>query len=84
MSTLNRHLRLIVEIIQTVVGQGKQAFRPGHINDVLRERNLPVGNWQVRADFSELESLGLIECDASTGDWHITEAGAHALEENGK
>jgi hypothetical protein len=32
-----------------------------------------MGTWEVRAEFSRLEHLNCIECNADTGLWHLTE-----------
>ena len=83
MSIEHRRLQLILSIIQEIVDSGTTSFRPGHVNDVLREQNSPIGNWQVRADFTELERKGVLQCDESSGDWQLTEAGREPLKSAG-
>lgn len=53
-------------------------FRPGDINQLLRDGGYPMGNWEVRAELTELERNGLVELDAASGSWSLTEAGAAA------
>jgi hypothetical protein len=39
---------------------------------VLRDRELPMGTWEVRREFTRLEAEGAIACDPATGLWHLT------------
>jgi hypothetical protein len=68
-----RRTEAVYAVIQELFTSGKQAVRPGDVNTVLRERSSPMGTWEVRAEFSRLEHLNCIECNADTGLWHLTE-----------
>lgn len=46
-----------------------EGFRPGDVNAVLRERNEPMGAWEVRGELSKLEREGYLLCDTATGRW---------------
>ena len=53
-------------------------FRPGDINQILRDGGFPMGNWEVRRELSELEHGGLLALDVDSGCWSLTEAGVSA------
>ncbi|MEM7077974.1 MAG: hypothetical protein AAF513_05015 [Pseudomonadota bacterium] len=74
MSLADRNTKTIIGVILELVANGKTEFRTGDVNSVLRERNSPMGTWEVRAEFSKLEQAGQIACDADSGLWHATEA----------
>ena len=65
---------MVYTIIRELVANGKTAVRPGDVNTQLRERGSPMGTWEVRAEFSRLESDGRLACDEDTGDWYLTES----------
>jgi hypothetical protein len=65
---------MIYQIIRELFENGKSSVRPGDVNTVLRERNSPLGTWDVRAEFTRLEKIGRISCNQDTGDWHLTES----------
>lgn len=71
MSIEQRLTETIFGIIQELFEHGKSSVRPGDVNSRLRESGSPVGTWEVRAVFSELEQAGRIVCDAKTGAWHL-------------
>ena len=73
MSKEQPRTELIYQIIRELFENGKSSVRPGHVNTVLRERNSPMGTWEVRAEFSRLEKIGRIACDPDSGEWHLTE-----------
>jgi hypothetical protein len=68
-----RRTRTIYDVIQNLFGEGKTSIRPGDVNSVLRDRGMPMGTWEVRAEFSRLEQEAAIECNPETGNWHLTE-----------
>jgi len=53
-------------------------FRPGDINQRLRDGGFPLGNWEVRRELSALEQAGLLALDAASGSWSLTAAGVAA------
>jgi len=74
LSIEQRRTEEVFAIIQELVANGKATLRPGDVNTALRERNSPMGSWAVRAEFTRLEELGRISCDAQTGDWQLLES----------
>lgn len=73
MSIEQRRTEEVYGIITELVANGKTALRPGDVNSALRERGAPMGTWEMRAVFSELEQEGRLVCDEESGDWHLTE-----------
>ena len=73
MSNEQRRTETVYGVIQDLFADGKTTVRPGDVNSVLRERGTPMGTWEVRAEFSELERDNRLECDADTGNWRLTE-----------
>jgi hypothetical protein len=68
-----RRTDTVIGVINDLVAEGKSALRPGDVNSVLRDRDMPMGSWEVRAEFSRLERDGHLRCDADSGDWFLTE-----------
>lgn len=60
-------------VVESLVADGRCAFRPGDIVDRLRERNQPMGVWEVRGELSKLESDGMIQNDPKTGLWRLAD-----------
>ena len=73
MSFEKRRTATVYSIIQELFADGKTSIRPGDVNSILRERGMPMGTWEVRAEFSRLEREAALECDADTGNWHLSE-----------
>lgn len=73
MSTEKRRTETVYAVIQELFAGGKSSIRPGDVNGMLRERGTPMGTWEVRAEFTRLEQLNQLSCDAASGDWHLTE-----------
>ena len=73
MSIELRRTETVYSVIQELFANGKTGVRPGDVNTVLRERNTPMGGWEVRAEFSKLEADGRLTCSAESGDWYLTE-----------
>ena len=76
MSIEHRRTEAVYAVITELVGNGKTSLRPGDVSEVLRERNSPLGSWQVRAEFTNLEADGRLVCDEDSGNWHLVENGA--------
>ena len=68
-----RRTATVAAVIAELVADGKEALRPGDVNTVLRSRDMPMGTWEVRAEFVKLEKMGELQCDADSGDWFVTE-----------
>ena len=73
MSIELRRTEMVYSVIQELVAKGKATVRPGDVNSVLREREAPLGTWEVRAEFSRLEKDGRLACNEESGDWYLTE-----------
>ncbi len=69
MSIDRRRTEIVRSIVVELFESGRKSIRPGDVNDVLRERNAPMGSWEVRAEFTNLERLGVIVLDKDTADW---------------
>jgi hypothetical protein len=72
-----RRTAIVFQIIKDIVADGKTEFRPGDVNAILRDRDQPMGTWEVRGEFSRLEEIGAIAVDAETGDWHMADESAY-------
>ena len=56
---------IVVELFQS----GRESIRTGDVNAVLRERDMPMGTWEVRAEFTNLEAEGVIRLDPAAAIW---------------
>ena len=64
-------------IKSTVENSTSTPFRAGDISQTLRNGGFPLGSWEVRGEFSNLESADLIKLDTAAADWALTDAGAN-------
>jgi len=71
-----RRTAIVFDIIKEVVAGGKAEFRPGDVNSILRERNQPMGTWEVRGEFSRLQDCNAISLDVATGNWRLIDQAA--------
>ncbi len=39
----------------------------------MRDDGSPLGSWEVRGQFSQLENLGLLKIDVDTGIWQLVD-----------
>jgi len=69
-----RRTEMVYGLIRELFADGKASVRPGDVNTLLRERQAPLGTWEVRAEFSRLERQGRIALDEDTGTWYLTES----------
>lgn len=69
MSIALRRKKVVLSVIEKLLGDGRTEFRPGDIADYLRERGQPMGVWEIRGELSNLEADGVIENDADSGAW---------------
>ena len=74
MSIERRRTEAVYAVIEELFANGAKSLRPGDVNTILRERNSPLGTWEVRAEFSRLEAEGRLVCDEDTGSWHLADA----------
>jgi hypothetical protein len=58
-------------IIEELITGGTAAVRPGDVCTRLREKGLPMGTWEVRAEFTRLESEGVIRIDPASAAWTL-------------
>lgn len=73
-----RTQKVLTAIKHSQNNQPGSHFRPGDVNQVLRDGGYPMGNWEVRAELTALERDGLLELDPPSGCWALTNAGAAA------
>ena len=73
MSLERKRTETVYEIVRELVDSGRTVFRPGDVCSALRQRNQPMGAWQVRGEFHLLEQRALIKPNPETGDWQLTE-----------
>ena len=76
MSFEKRRTAKVSEVVLELFNSGKSTIRPGDVNAIMRERNMPMGTWEVRAEFTKLEREGVIACDADTGHWRLVDGDA--------
>ena len=69
MSVERRRTEVVREIIQELFASGRSQVRPGDVNSALRERGMPMGTWEVRAEFTVLEAEGALLLDPVTAGW---------------
>ncbi len=69
MSVERRRTEVVREIIQELFASGRSQVRPGDVNSALRERGMPMGTWEVRAEFTVLEAEGALLLDPATAGW---------------
>ncbi len=56
-------------LILELEAHGQVRFLAGDLCDRLRQRNQPLGAWQVRRLLTTLEAEGLVACDPDTCEW---------------
>lgn len=83
MSVERRRTAIVQGIIEELIAGGKQAVRPGDVCSVLREKGLPMGTWEVRAEFSRLEAEGVIVIDPATACWSLKQQAGEARRAGG-
>ena len=71
MSETRRKTRTVYDAFVAVSANGNGEVRPGDVVAFLRDSNNPFGSWEVRGEFSNLESLGLLQVDPKTGTWQL-------------
>ncbi len=54
-------------------GNGDVTFRPGDVGTKLRAEGQPLDAWEIRGEFSTLESEGLITLDEESGAWTLAQ-----------
>ena len=74
MSLEQRLIDLVRSVVEELVAEGREPFRPGDVVGRLREQNQPMGTWEVRGALSRLEADGTIVLDPASASWRMTEA----------
>ncbi len=83
MSVERRRTEVVREIIQELFANGHSQVRPGDVNSALRQRGMPMGTWEVRAEFTVLESEGALILDPATAGWLPGKSGSQAAKRAG-
>ena len=71
LSEERRFTRMIYDAFVAVVDTGREEIRPGHVVQFMREKNNPLGIWNVTGEFTKLEQLGVIELDKDSATWRL-------------
>ncbi len=74
MSLEQRQTDLVRSVVEALVADGREPFRPGDVVSRLREQNQPMGTWEVRGALSRLEAEGTIVLDPASASWRMAEA----------
>ena len=74
MSIDKRRTEIVEAAIDEIIENGKAAFKPGDVADLLRDKNDPIIVWQLRAEFSSLEDAGVIDFDSEAALWKRKES----------
>ena len=61
----------VYAVIQLLVEDGTTNFRPGDIADALREKGVPLLNWEIRVELATLEAKGQVTNDPATGAYSL-------------
>ena len=73
MKTLHKRTRLVLDAFEQLTADGAAELRPGDVAALLREKEQPLGAWEVRYEFSNLEAEGLIRCETDSATWRLAE-----------
>ena len=76
-----RRTRTVFEAVVALVGEGASHFRPGDVASHLREAGSPIGVWEIRGEFTNLERMALIELDPEHAVWHLVDGASFSIEE---
>lgn len=63
---------VILEILADS-GNGDVTFRAGDVGTKLRAEGQPLDAWEIRGEFSTLESEGLITLEEQSGAWTLAQ-----------
>ena len=66
-----RRTDTVYAVIQEIVSNGLSRFQPGDVATFLRDQDQPMGTWEIRGEFSNLEAEGLIAVDPATAAWSL-------------
>ena len=60
-------------ILEILGDSGNGEFRPGDVGTKLRAEGQPLDAWEIRGEFSTLESEGLITLEEESGAWTLAQ-----------
>lgn len=75
MSLEKERLHSVRDAIDTLTAAGLTELRFADVGDHLREQGRPLGSWEIRALFRQLEAAGELELDPRTATWRRVAAG---------
>ena len=64
----------VYAVIRSLVEDGRDDFRPGHIAEALREAGQPMLGWEIRMELARLVEAGLIAPEPESGSYRLTGA----------
>ncbi len=73
MSIQDQRTKKVYAVIREITGNGEIDFRPGDVETKLRAEDQPLAAWEIRGEFSTLESEGLITCNEESGAWTLAQ-----------
>lgn len=77
MSQPNERTQKVFNAIKKAVDNSASTpVRSGDISQILRDGGFPLGSWEIRAEFSALQSLKLLELNPAQATWSLTGEGA--------
>jgi len=82
-SVERRRTAVVQGVIEELIAGGKATVRPGDVCTLLREKGLPMGTWEVRAEFTRLESEGVIRIDPASAAWTLSPSAAESRRAGG-
>jgi hypothetical protein len=82
-SVERRRTAVVQGIIEELIATGHATVRPGDVCTTLRSKGLPMGTWEVRAEFTRLEAAGFIRIDPATAGWSLVPQSGQARQAGG-
>ena len=73
MSIQLQRTKKVYGVILEITGDGDITFQPGDVGMKLRALSQPLEAWEIRGEFSTLESEGLITCNEESGAWSLVQ-----------
>lgn len=72
---LPRRTKLVWLAISELAAQSSRAgITLTDLGSYLRDRDTPLGAWEIRGELSDLEDLGLVRFDGENGCWDVIAA----------
>ena len=76
-----RRTRTVFEAVVAIAGEGASPFRPGDVASHLRDAESPIGAWEIRGEFTNLERMALIKLDPEHAVWHLVDGASFSIDE---